>query len=527
MQGRDFFAFAVGEIDEHQGVVDQHPGQGHHAEQAHDAERVAHEQVPDHGPHDAEGDAEHDDERLDVASEGDGQQGEDGHQGQEQAGEEALHRVAQVGLAAFEAAGQTRVAGGEPGQGFGFERRDHLLGLLVRPDVGRDRDDPAAVVVADGGVGLPWDDPGRVAQQDLAPGGAADDQVLQGGFAGPFFFGQSDQHRDLVAAALLAQGLGAVEGVAHLVGHGFGGQLHALPCGQELDVVLPLAACRAVVDVVDVAEVAEFGAQLASGQLQHVLVPVTQAHGEALARAGPAAVGLEAEGFQAGQWAGALPPQVRDPPSTQGPDLGRGQEETYFDGGLVHDAEHAFGQRLAAVLPDHLLGGLDQGPLRGADPGLGGPGRQRGFHVGVVGIDLGKEDHAHAAGFDVADGGQEDGQAEGQDAVAMPQGEGQKRLEPLVQESFEGVAEPGLQPDHAAEDPGGLRVLDVGQVGRQHEQGFDERDREHADHHRGDVAEDLAHDPGQKEQGHEGHDVGQHAEGHGHGHLAHAVHRGP
>ena len=64
----------VGVINQHQRVVDHDPGKGHHPHHAHQAEVVAHDQMAKYRADDAEGNGDHDDKRLDVAAEGDGEQ---------------------------------------------------------------------------------------------------------------------------------------------------------------------------------------------------------------------------------------------------------------------------------------------------------------------------------------------------------------------------------------------------------------------------------------------------------------------
>ena len=86
-------AVAVDRDDQDQRVVDHHARQRDDPDHAHHAHVVPHDDVAEDRADDAERDREHHDDRLDVAAEGDRQQGEDDHQRHDHAGIERRHRL--------------------------------------------------------------------------------------------------------------------------------------------------------------------------------------------------------------------------------------------------------------------------------------------------------------------------------------------------------------------------------------------------------------------------------------------------
>ena len=85
-----FFRLPVGKIDQHQRIVHHDPGKRDNTEQAEHAQAVAHDDMADHRPDQAEGDGDHDDQGLDITVQRHRQHGKNDDQGNTETFQQSL-----------------------------------------------------------------------------------------------------------------------------------------------------------------------------------------------------------------------------------------------------------------------------------------------------------------------------------------------------------------------------------------------------------------------------------------------------
>ena len=346
------------------------------------------------GAHNPEGDGGHNNQGLEVAAQGNGQQGEDGKEGQGKASHHTAHGVAALLLLALQVVAQAGVVGCKFAQDSAPQSGDGLFGVtLAGIDAGADIDHPFAVVAVDLGKTAPLLDMGRPDQGKLAAGGGANPHPLQIPDTAPQLFGIADHHLDLVAAPLQAQGLGPEEGGSDLAAQlllvdpqaaGFGGQ------GQF---EFSFALGEGVGNILHPGVAGQLYQQAVAGQQQGGEIIMGQLDVDI----GPEAdqVGGEGKGTNPGNLPGKLPPAGRHLGGGEFTDLGGLEKENNIgqvgaayrrpaagaaagDGGADHRVDMAqnggavgpegvkLGHRLQGLVGDKLLhpgGILHQGPL--------------------------------------------------------------------------------------------------------------------------------------------------------------------
>ena len=198
---------AVDEVHHHEAVVDDDPGEGHHAEQRQDGQIQPHEDVSPDRPDEAERNRRHDDEGLDVGLQRNREEREDHKQRDEEAALEAFDGVPLLGRLPLEREVDAGVVREDLGKDTVLKVRDHVAGRDdVRVDVGGHAHRALAVHAADGRVAPPFLEHRDLGERHLAPGRGSDAHALEVSERGALVVGIADHDPDVVTAALDAPG---------------------------------------------------------------------------------------------------------------------------------------------------------------------------------------------------------------------------------------------------------------------------------------------------------------------------------
>ncbi len=235
---------AVDEVHHYQAVVHHHAGQGDDAEQGQDRQVHPHEHMAPDRPHQAERDGQHDDYRLNVRAQRDGQQGEDHDSGQGEPPGETAHSVTLLRFLTFEREEHTRVIGQDLRQYPGFQIGcDVVGGSDLGVDIGGDVHRPAAIHPPDGGVPAAEVHCCHLVERQFGAVRSADPHVLHISQGTSFLRRIAHHDPDIVTTALDALGFFAVERLPDLSAQiglsqakGFG-----LGLDPQLDLFLPFA----------------------------------------------------------------------------------------------------------------------------------------------------------------------------------------------------------------------------------------------------------------------------------------------
>src|SRR6056297_2772877 len=259
----------VDEIDEDQTVVDDHAGQRDDAEDADHADGEAEDEVSEHRTDDPERNHRHDQQRLDVGAQRNGDQRVDHEQREDRAQDQLTGDVLQRAGLARKAYIDPGVSGQDLGQDVLAQVADDRAGLgqfLVDPCGDADR--ALAVVAADGRWTGAFDDLGHRAERDLVAGRRADPHVLEVFLGGPLLARVADHDADVVLAALDALDFLAEEGLTDLPAQRLLAQAQDLGFRFDPDLQLAQATLEAVADVVGALELADRGLQFGRGRGQ-------------------------------------------------------------------------------------------------------------------------------------------------------------------------------------------------------------------------------------------------------------------
>ena len=246
----------------------------------------------------AEGDADHDNQRLCVTAERNGEHGVNRQQRERKRDLQTVHAFAHVRAVTFEARAEAVVFLHQLRQNGHLDVGDDIACLASGRDVGGGVNDAPSVAAVNRGIGAATLDRGDFSKGHVDAGLSQDHQVIDRLFRRAVLFRQPDHHLDLVAAPLLAKHLGPVERAAHLAGHLARRQAETLAFGLDDEVELLFPRLEAVVNVFDAGVGADAIGELGAGALEYADIAVTELHvqGAAVA-AGSARVGGEFEIF--------------------------------------------------------------------------------------------------------------------------------------------------------------------------------------------------------------------------------------
>ena len=512
-------AFAeVGEVDHHQRVVHHHARQRHDAEHARNRQIVPHYEVAQKRAHNAERNAQHDHQRLGVAPERNGQHRVDRHQGQDERDLEASHALADLRLVPFKRIREPRTLAQEFGQHVLLKVGEHFPGAAARRDVGRHFDHAAAVAAINGGVGSPAVDLGDLAERHIGACGRPDHQRLDRMLRRAFVLGQAHHHLDLVPAPLLAQHLGPIERIPHLPGNIARRQPQALAFRLQRKVELFLAGLETIVHVVHAGVRREDFGQLAARLFEHVNVAVAELDRQRPAPASrPAGIRREPQVFHARNLAHGRAPPLRE---------FRRAHDRFADVGLGEFDAHP-----PRVAPRHANVGRDRHHqlrmtrlrndllrtrLKTVHDGFGlrdrRAVRQDHLRVGIVRFDDGKLLEAHPAAQGIRQAQRKRANTHRDRDVPVPQRIFQRRAVVVSHPVQKPAAERLLFPVQPALDALSRPVLMMRQLRGQNVQALDQRDHKNHAHHHGDHLKRLANVPRNEINGHEPHNIRQHAE---------------
>jgi hypothetical protein len=393
----------------------------------------------------------------------------------------------------------------------------------------------------------------RPEERHLGAVGRADAHVLQVGERAAIRLRVAHHHAHVVATALDALGLLAVEGLAHLAGEILHGQTQGLRLRQDLELDLALAGPGRVGDV-DHAGVRGETLLHRLRRLDERCVP-RAAQLEVDGAAGREQVGHEHQLGRVRDLAGQLAPALGDVPGADPPLLRRHQLEHHLAHVRARVVVHAV-HRAERLLPERYERVLDQASARRRVLGVERPRqlarrfpqlrqtlrrdlrrcalRHRQQPRDVVRLDRGEEAEAQAPAADDAARQHQQRQTGGDAQIAPRQHLPQEGPIALFDEALEPRGEAILEALPAlahATAPPRARVAELRatarQVARQHQLGLDQRVAEAGDHRDAQEEEYLAHPARDHEQRHEGRHRRQHAEDHGNRDLVGAVDGGP
>ena len=307
--------------------------------------------------------------------------------------------------------------------------------------------------------------PGHVAEGHLHAVRGADAHVLQVSQRAPLRLRVADHHADVVAAALDALGLLAVERLADLAPQVGPGQAQRLGGGQDVELEFLLAPAERVRDVQYPGKGRERALEPGRRLAQLIHVGAAQADGQRVSQVEER--GGENQLHRVRNRPRDLPPALRDIAGADRAVLGADQLHGHFaqvrvgefgrvhsqaglaalrDGSrLVADRDHdvldqaapVLGELAVDLLAQALAGGLQpaQRRLRGLD---GRACRQRQQGGDVVGLDEGKEGETHPAARDRAQRPEQQAERGGGRGVAPAQAGLNRPAVSRVGEAFEG-----------------------------------------------------------------------------------------
>ena len=475
---------------------------------------------------DADGYRRHDDDRLHVGPERNGEQNIDGDDREDEAGQKALHAFGHVRVAALEAVGQSRIVRQQFGQDLGGDGVLDLVVLADRIDVAGDAYRTSPVAAADGRVGAAPGDVRDLAQRHVHARRRADHEMLQVVFARPCLLGKADDHRHLVVASLLAQGLGTVKRRADLSRDVVGGQPEADTLGPQVKRNLLLSRCRSIVDVGHHREFSQAGRQVRARPFQHTDVAVAEFDVQRRARARSTPIGFKLQGFETGDLSDPLAPLAGQGGGADGADIRIGQVDAGLNLVVVNDGPRSFGKFTSSVGRDDRVSGGEQvvaygnGFFRRAAHG------QNGGDDGHIRFRARHQYDAHAAaeGIGQHDGQQRDGR--GDDDVTICDAPLQDRPVDAIDEAQQLRRDLLLSRYQEAADWIARFPARIGEMDGKDEQRFDPRHQEHRNHHDRNYPEDLAHESRHEIERDERHDVGNDAETDGDGDVLGTADRG-